>query len=597
MPCLPWAKMSTSSAPAASSATAPTPIGGPSEDDEGGVTLRGPVVPPTEIIPGYACVGELSNIPEGLSRFVLPAAASAAATGAAPAGEPLCIVRQGDAITALHNVCPHKAADMHLGDIVVVDVEEAASGKVGACVRCPRHRKRWGAEGMNFRCNDGSSWVKDPTVDDYDPAWQLPVYGVRRAGGYVWVSAAPVSGRIQTPGGKKKKGEKGGDKGAMAMENTGAEAGAVNVTSTTTTVAATATTAALVGSEVDASWLPASITHIVRVSHDSLLYTLQTSAAPDTSACDKHSWHVSLALDDPHNALSATAAAAVATTTTTTTTPATSHTASNPLASAPASASSSSSTTAINVMAVASTLLSREYTPVSPLAAWSEEATLQLLVKIYPTGKLTSRLGQLKEGARVWVSQPVTTLSTPQLLQPSAARATAAAAAAAPAPGSALALIAGGTGITPMLQLARWALAPQHAAVAPSRVYLLTSQHGSEDMLCRADIASLAAAAGGRLRVLHTLTRAAAAPAALPEEGEHVQRTVGRVNAGMLSTFLPLLAANQSASAGADPAAAAVPTPPLQRVILSGPTGMMEAVSAELASLGYPLDKVVELEA
>jgi nitrite reductase/ring-hydroxylating ferredoxin subunit len=97
----------------------------------------------------------------GLSEYVLQAS-----------GEPLCIVSHAGTVSALHDLCPHKLGLMHLGDI------EDAPAHGGACVKCPRHRKKFNG-GLNFCVTDGSSWARQPTLERSGPF--LAPARVRRA--------------------------------------------------------------------------------------------------------------------------------------------------------------------------------------------------------------------------------------------------------------------------------------------------------------------------------------------------------------------------------------------------------------------------------
>ena len=80
----------------------------------------------------------------------------------------------------------------------------------------------------------------------------------------------------------------------------------------------------------------------------------------------------------------------------------------------------------------------RDYTPVSDLGAHSR-GELDLLIKVYPDGVMTQYLAALPDGAAVLVSEPEKTLSFP--CGPGARG------------GTDVALVVGGTGITPAMQL------------------------------------------------------------------------------------------------------------------------------------------------
>jgi hypothetical protein len=381
---------------------------------------------------------------------------------------------------------------------------------------------------------------------------------------------------------------------------------------------------------------------------------------PTPPSVDRHSWHVSLGLTATPATLSAAAAAAGV-----------------------ASGDAAAVAAALAACAPSAIAVHREYTPLSTLLEWdvttaaaaaaasgSAPAALRLLVKIYEAGQLTSLLGAAYQpGHVVYVSAPTTTLCLPRMLPPDLRSApadvapllatpvggTAAAAdgrasggsalqplpspASAPShalfgPGTACALVAGGTGVTPMLQLARWALGlpsddgsgsggvPAAAvaggssdALRPQVVYLLLSNHTRGDALGEAEVRQLAAAAApGRLHVLHTFTRDGSSGsgssssglvgAFTPDESlPNVRYTTGRISAAMLGAFLPPptpvpQAAGASASSSASslpPSSSAALT--LARVVVSGPNGMMAAVRAALGGAGHHPGCLVELEA
>jgi nitrate reductase (NAD(P)H) len=133
-----------------------------------------------------------------------------------------------------------------------------------------------------------------------------------------------------------------------------------------------------------------------------------------------------------------------------------------------------------------------------------------------------------------------------------------------------IAMVAGGTGITPMYQLIRAALGDKHDA---TRIWLLYANRTEEDILLGAELAALAAAHPARFTLTHTLSRPAA-PAAWAGE-------TGRVSAGMVAAHVP--PARSSDSAAADVALA----------FLCGPGGMQDACFRHLYALGYPDDRVL----
>lgn len=124
-----------------------------------------------------------------------------------------------------------------------------------------------------------------------------------------------------------------------------------------------------------------------------------------------------------------------------------------------------------------------------------------------------------------------------------------------------LALVAGGSGITPMMSIARTLLAREPA----TRLSLLYGNRGLADVIYREELARLAAEHGERLRVRHVLSD--------PPEGWSGGR--GLLTPDISRTELtPLL--------------------PADEVFLCGPQPMMEAVRAALAGLGFPRERLRE---
>jgi ferredoxin-NADP reductase len=125
--------------------------------------------------------------------------------------------------------------------------------------------------------------------------------------------------------------------------------------------------------------------------------------------------------------------------------------------------------------------------------------------------------------------------------------------------GGPLLLVAGGSGICPLMAMLR------HRAARGSRVptRLLYSSRALEDVIYRAELDRLAGRAGG-LEVFHTLTRSR------PSDWHGYAR---RIDRAML---------------------AEVGFPPEQRplCLVCGPTPLVEAVAATLVELGHPPERV-----
>ena len=401
-------------------------------------------------------------------------------------------------------------------------------------------------------------------------------------------------------------------------------------------------------------WTPAVLQAVKPVSHDSLLFRFVSSVPAPVSAAnvDAYSWHVSVQIPAaPAADAAATAASRVER----------DYTPVSPLHMWSGQAAT----------AAAAAILPES-------AWWGDDAPaatsgyyIDLLVKVYPRGGFTSRLAKLTLGARLLISAPRSTLCTPFLLPPvfvvpggastAAVGGDAAVAVAVStvtlesegdaththlkevtlpagasaqliaaeeresigsthhsyyADGDAVGMIAGGTGITPLLQLAVWALSSASTrGDVPRSVYLLVSNHTDADVLGKDAIRRLALSAPDRLRVLHTYTSAATGPTqsasmngALIMEPDadlpNVHYTRGRVSASMLRAFFPApLATTGSSSA---PTSSSSSAPQLQlgegaavrlkRVVVSGPARMWETVKTSMEEAGHG-DCLVELEA
>jgi ferredoxin-NADP reductase len=516
------------------------------------------------------------------------------------------------------------------------------------CIKCPRHRKKFAPAGLNFNVETGAGWVADPEgcVGSFDPSWALPVFGWRVVGGVLYISEEPVKGSIPPPeaggsesgaaaaGGEAVKKEKKLAKEKLDKKSGGSEAtaGPGAPIPAPTEGGAVAAVASLAGSGSAATlvtkehWLPAVLLSIVRQSADTSLYTLSVPSLPDALAAGArraeldalHCWHVSLRLQVGEE---------------------------KPI--------------------------SREYTPVSHLGQLlGPPHTVELLIKHYAEGALTSLLREHAASARLEVSLPESTLLTPTLLSAGAPIAAASAAAAAGSPvkggvgagaassvaaegaaaaamagsaaatapaGSAAAaaaashereatdaavaavgtdgvphagvllMVAGGTGITPLVQAAKWALSP--ACVDVSHVALVCSNRTAGDILMQGAMQQLARDFPGKFAVVHCLTGAGAAlpddstgersmadgggPSATASRSEGaagpaapvaVRYLRGRVNAAALRAAVEMVRPSGAATSPGSVAAAL----PFKRIVVSGPRGFGDSVRAAAMAAGFP---------
>jgi cytochrome-b5 reductase len=151
--------------------------------------------------------------------------------------------------------------------------------------------------------------------------------------------------------------------------------------------------------------------------------------------------------------------------------------------------------------------ISRSYTPVS---LGTQKGYFELLVKRYEGGKMSCWLHNLKEGDLVEMKGPIGNFKY------------------SPRQWKAIGMIGGGTGITPLLQVARTILNDPQDTTQLSLVY---SNQTIEDILLKDEIDALALQHSS-FKVFHTLTRKA------PDDGTW-RGGVGRISAEMLKRELP----------------------------------------------------------
>eukprot|EP00411_Alexandrium_monilatum_P001342 CAMPEP_0175184456 /NCGR_PEP_ID=MMETSP0093-20121207/1375_1 /TAXON_ID=311494 /ORGANISM="Alexandrium monilatum, Strain CCMP3105" /LENGTH=749 /DNA_ID=CAMNT_0016477127 /DNA_START=13 /DNA_END=2262 /DNA_ORIENTATION=+ len=267
----------------------------------------------------------------------------------------------------------------------------------------------------------------------------------------------------------------------------------------------------------------------------------------------------------------------------------------------------------------------RDYTPVSTVAQW-EAGRVDLLVKTYSDGVVSKQFGALRtvdeaqaacqvsyeplEDQRCWVtiSRPLVTLHLPSLTE-----------APAPLPAAArpdgpvrLALIVGGTGVAPALQLLNEVAEPNGSFGPHATAVMIYSSRTVLDVLMLNELRALEASAAGRISVRHTLTNAREGDEdedpweSLPQQvyfpGRHGHflsffnqppepiggplrrgrggeaELRGRLNPEMLAGLLP-------------------PPGPSTKAVVCGPQQMLDDVGAMLLRLGHAQDAVVLLHA
>jgi cytochrome-b5 reductase len=183
--------------------------------------------------------------------------------------------------------------------------------------------------------------------------------------------------------------------------------------------------------------------------------------------------------------------------------------------------------------------------PYTPVTDDDVRGHVDFVVKVYPTGRVSRLLGSLKPGDAIWAKGPRGRFVY------------------APGAHSAVGMVAGGTGVTPMLQVAKALLKDPRAAA--TSVSLLFANVTEADILCKEELEGLVASHPGRFRVTYTLD----------EPGDGWTGEKGRVSKDMLAAALP-------------------PPGPGVLVCRCGPGPMNKAVAGLLEELGYDPDASFE---
>lgn len=153
--------------------------------------------------------------------------------------------------------------------------------------------------------------------------------------------------------------------------------------------------------------------------------------------------------------------------------------------------------------------ITRPYTPIN---GDHSNGFVELLVKHYPTGQFTPLLHALSPGDSVKLKGPITKLAyTPNMKRE-------------------IGMIAGGTGITPMLQLIRAILNPEASVKDQTKISLLFANVSEKDILLKKELDDLAAAHPNQFQVHYTINK--------PETGNWAGR-VGNVTEEMVSELMP----------------------------------------------------------
>lgn len=213
----------------------------------------------------------------------------------------------------------------------------------------------------------------------------------------------------------------------------------------------------------------------------------------------------------------------------------------------------------------------------------TEGEALDLLIKLYPDGKMSRYLAALKKGDEVWVSDPEGTFdATTKLSQ-----------------ATDFLLLAAGTGFTPMVKVVRDALSSelasreqslsssssggaasasqerrdhQQPAGAGKTAKLLFANKTEKDILWKEELLQFSKATQGRFEAVHVLS----------EADESWDGLRGRISETLIKTHLSAPLANSSSS----------PQSRRTLVCICGPTGFTAAMSNYLMDMDYPTDLI-----
>lgn len=200
---------------------------------------------------------------------------------------------------------------------------------------------------------------------------------------------------------------------------------------------------------------------------------------------------------------------------------------------------------------IAGRVIEREYTPSSKL---TQTGSFDLLVKVYPDGAMSSYLASLAIGATVEMRGPHGSITYPTAGTVSRGKNH------RQTPTTHLVLLAGGSGITPMLQLVRAVL---ESTTDAAKLTLLYSNTSLAHIIALDQLEPLANIYASRVKVHHFLSRASAEDATALGSCH-----VGRVDQAALQQFLPAVA-------------------PTVAVFLCGPPTYEDDMTRHLRTLGF----------
>jgi cytochrome-b5 reductase len=185
--------------------------------------------------------------------------------------------------------------------------------------------------------------------------------------------------------------------------------------------------------------------------------------------------------------------------------------------------------------------------PYTPISKPDQEGYFDLLVKKYDSGKLTPYLHSLKVGASVDIRGPVGRYKYKKNSYEH------------------VGLIAGGSGLTPCLQIVRCILESEDYQDDTTRFTLLFQNRTEEDVLLRKELETLQKAHKGRLEVYFHVTNVAGGKSKF---GSKPNEASGYIDSTCVHTLM-------------GPAAC-------QHVCICGPSGFNDAMKQLVVDAGHP---------
>jgi len=161
----------------------------------------------------------------------------------------------------------------------------------------------------------------------------------------------------------------------------------------------------------------------------------------------------------------------------------------------------------------------REYTPISTWKDLQQSSKLDLLIKLYPDGQMSQILAKAQVGAKLFMGPPKQTIPAPYFQV---------------SDNVTYACIAGGTGITPFIQMLQFIETKLNAGEKPFNLTLIYSNKKAEDVLCKEQLHALLKKYPDHIKVIFTLTRED--PKSFDESQGY---QFGRVSGDMIEKYIP----------------------------------------------------------